>query len=157
MNIRALQREDKEPIRQILITTDVFTDGEIKVALELIEICLDDPHQQDYEIFCCINEHQCLAGYICVGPTPGTDGTFDLYWIAVAPAEQGKGVATALLEFVEQHLRSKGGRMLIAETSSTPKYEKTQAFYLNKGFAQSARVYEYYRPGDDLIIYSKHL
>jgi len=157
MNIRALQREDKESIRELLIATDVFNNDEINIALELVEICLDDPRQQEYEIFCCIEEQLLLSGYVCIGPTPATDGTFDLYWIAVAPVQQGKGVATELLEFIERRLRAKGGRMIVAETSSTLKYEKTRAFYLNKGFVQVAQIHEYYRPGDDLVIYSKHL
>ena len=157
MNIRPLQREDKEPIENLLRATDVFSDEEIDVAIELIEICLDDEHQKDYEIFSCVDDEQHVAGYVCIGPTPSTQGTFDLYWIAVTPGLHGKGVGSELLRFAEEHLKGNGGRLLIAETSSTLKYEKTRAFYERKGFEQRACIKDYYKSGDDLIIYGKYL
>ena len=45
-----------------------------------------------------------LVGYACWGPTPGTQGTYDLYWIVVDPTWQGKGVGTQLLDAVERAL-----------------------------------------------------
>ena len=68
-----------------------------------------------------------------------------------------KESARELLRFAEEHIRAKGGRLLIAETSSTPKYEKTRAFYERKGFERRACIKDYYKPGDDLIIYGKYL
>src|SRR2546430_6552456 len=35
-----------------------------------------------------------LVVWACWGPTPGTRGTHDLYWIAVDPERQGQGVGT---------------------------------------------------------------
>jgi len=157
MSIRPLRREDKEPIERLLRATDVFSEEEIEVAIELVGIYLDDPDQKDYELFSSIDDSEAVTGYVCVGPTPATQGTYDLYWIAVDPSVHGKGVGSQLLHFVEEHLRSKGGRMLIAETSSTPKYDKTREFYQRKGFVQQARIKEYYKPGDDLIIFGKNL
>jgi ribosomal protein S18 acetylase RimI-like enzyme len=157
MNIRLLQREDREPIENLLRATDVFSEEEIDVAIELIQICLEDAQQKDYEIFSYVNNDQQVAGYVCIGPTPSTQGTFDLYWIAVSPAVHGTGVGSELLRFAERHIRAKGGRLLIAETSSTPKYEKTRAFYERKGFEQRACIKDYYKSGDDLIIYGKYL
>jgi len=157
MTIRPLRREDQEPIERLLRETDVFSEEEIGVAMELVGVYLDDPNQKDYELYSSVDDGGTLNGYVCLGPTPATQGTFDLYWIAVAPSEHGKGVGTTLLEFVEEQLKSRGGRLLIAETSSTPKYDKTRAFYERKGFAPNARIKDYYKPGDDLIIYGKIL
>ncbi len=157
MSIRRLQREDKEPIENLLRATDVFSEEEIDVAIELIQICLEDEHQKDYEIFSYVDDEQRVAGYVCIGPTPSTLGTYDLYWIAVSPVLHGTGVGSELLRFAEEHIKAKGGRLLIAETSSTPKYEKTRAFYERKGFERRASIKDYYRPGDDLVIYGKYL
>jgi ribosomal protein S18 acetylase RimI-like enzyme len=157
MSIRPLQREDKEPIEILLRATDVFSEEEIDVAIELIQICLDDAHQKDYEIFSYVDAEEQVAGYVCIGPTPSTLGTFDLYWIAVAPGLHGKGVGSELLRFAEDHVKAIGGRLLIAETSSTPKYAKTRAFYERKGFEQRGCIKDYYKPGDDLVIYGKYL
>jgi aminoglycoside 6'-N-acetyltransferase I len=157
MSIRPLRREDKEPIHELLRATDVFSDEEIEVAIELIQICLEDENQKDYEIFSYVNTEERVTGYVCIGPTPATLGTFDLYWVAVSPVEHGKGIGSELLRFAEDHIRGKGARFMIAETSSTPKYEKTRTFYEKKGFAKVAHIKEYYKPGDDLIIYGKYL
>ena len=157
MSIRPLRREDKEPIHDLLRATDVFSEEEIGVAIELIQISLEDENQKDYEIFSYTDSEERIVGYVCFGPTPATQGTYDLYWVAVSPSEHGKGIGSQLLQFAEDHIRAKGARFLIAETSSTLKYEKTRAFYERKGFAKVAHVKEYYKPGDDLIIFGKYL
>lgn len=157
MSIRLLRREDREAIHNLLRTTDVFTDEEIAIAIELVQICLDDEHQKDYEVFTCIDNEERVVGYICFGPTPATQGTFDLYWIVVAPLAHGRGIGSELLRYAEDHIRAKGARFLVAETSSTPKYEKTRVFYERRGFNKVAHIKEYYKPGDDLVIYGKYL
>ncbi|MDE3059212.1 MAG: GNAT family N-acetyltransferase [Bacteroidota bacterium] len=157
MTIRCLHREDQEAIKNILTATEMFSAEEIAIAGELMQFYLDDPKQQDYELFTSVDENGNVLGYVCIGPTPATAGTFDLYWIAVQPSTQSRGVGTALLSFVEERLKKKEGRLLIAETSATQKYERTRAFYERKGFVQLARIHEYYKPGDDLIIYGKYL
>jgi hypothetical protein len=54
-------------------------------------------------------------------------------------------------------LREQGCGLLIAETSSTPKYDRTRLFYEKKGFLRLAQIKDYYRAGDDLVIYGKYL
>jgi ribosomal protein S18 acetylase RimI-like enzyme len=98
-----------------------------------------------------------LLGYACYGPTPGTDGTFDLYWIAVHPDAQGTGGGSRLLSEVERHLQSRGGRLLIAETSSRVAYVATRRFYDASGYGEAARVVDFYAPADDRVIYVKRL
>lgn len=154
--IRQLRREDREPLRALLVATAMFTPEEVGIALELIDVVLDRPGQQDYLIRCCETGGE-VAGYYCIGPTPATDGTFDLYWIAVAPAAQGSGIGRFLNAHAEEAARSAGGRLLIAETSSQPKYEPTRGFYLANEYAEVARIRDYYRSGDDLVVYGKYL
>jgi ribosomal protein S18 acetylase RimI-like enzyme len=157
IGIRTLLPSDREPIRRILVSTNVFSDEEVLVALELIDAVLHDPHQQDYEIFTAVNERQDVLGYYCLGPTPLTEGTFDLYWIAVATAMHGRGIGRQLNAHAEGRVRARGGRLLVANTSSQPKYENTRKFYANQGYLESARIKEYYKPGDDLVIYGKYV
>jgi len=96
-----------------------------------------------------------LSGYACYGPTPGTDGTFDLYWIAVHPSAQGTGGGRQLLREVEDRVTAAGGRMLIVETSSRADYEATRRFYDRGGYREGARVRDYYAPQDDRVIYTR--
>lgn len=156
MSIRALRREDKEPLRRLLTATEVFSDDEVGIALELIDTVLDRSGQKDYIINTCEEEGKVL-GYYCVGPTPATTGTFDLYWIAVDPAVQGKGIGKQLNDHAEALIKSLGGRLIIVETSSQPRYERTREFYVRRGYAEMARIRDYYKPGDDLVVYGKNI
>jgi GNAT superfamily N-acetyltransferase len=155
-NIRPLRRSDREPLHRILSETGVFTEDEIGIALELIDMTLDVPDQEDYIIFTYEDSGEVL-GYYCVGPTPGTEGTYDLYWIAASPAAHGTGVGKRLNAHAEAFVAGLGGRLLIAETSSRPHYERTRMFYVRRGYGELARIRDYYRPGDDLVVYGKYL
>jgi aminoglycoside 6'-N-acetyltransferase I len=157
MEVRKTERQDFETIRSIVVATEVFNQEEIDIAVELMEIYLNDANQQDYEMFSYVDGEGKVLGYICIGPTPATVATYDLYWIAVDPAAQSKGIGTVLLNFTEDVLRQRGGRLLIAETSSTSKYDNTRQFYERKKFQKLAHIKEYYKPNDDLVIYGKYL
>jgi len=154
--IRPLRREDREPLRLLLVDTGFFTAEETAIALELIDVVLNNATQKDYIIYT-YEDGNSVLGYYCIGPTPATEGTFDLYWIAVAPAGQGRGIGTALDRHAHDMIRSRGGRLVIAETSSQPRYESTRKFYLARGYAELSRIRDYYRVGDDLVVYGKYL
>jgi ribosomal protein S18 acetylase RimI-like enzyme len=159
-------------IAEILRAARVFSGEEIKVALELFdESCQDcglrtaddrprsqsairNP-QSDYLFLGAFTPEQVLVGYACWGPTPATDRTWDLYWIAVDPALQGAGIGTILIEEVERRLAGQHARMLIAETSSRSDYAATHGFYARRGYTEVARVRDFYAPGDDQIIFVK--
>ena len=157
MKIRSLARKDKAGLLSLLIKTKAFTSKEIDVAMELIDIVLKDKKQKDYTIYCAVNDEDKLLGYICYGLSPMTEGTFDLYWIAVDPDLQDQGVGSLLIDFLEGEVRKIQGRMALAETASIGEYEKTQRFYLHKGFEAVARVADYYYPGNDRITFCKRL
>jgi ribosomal protein S18 acetylase RimI-like enzyme len=80
-----------------------------------------------------------------------------MYWIAVKPSAHGKGVGGKLNEHAEQLIRSHGGRLIVVETSSQPKYEKTRKFYSTHGYIQLSRIRDYYRVGDDLVVFGKYI
>jgi ribosomal protein S18 acetylase RimI-like enzyme len=157
MEIRAFVPKDRGRLHSMLIEARVFTREEIDVAMELIDNVLKDERQKDYKIHCMVDGQDQPVGYICYGPTPMTEGTFDLYWIVVDPNFQGQGIGSKLLDFLEKVLKGMDGRMILAETSSIPEYEETQRFYLQKGFQEVGRVPDYYYPGNDRITYCKRL
>ena len=154
--IRPLRSEDREQILHVLELTGVFSPEELVIARELIDTVLEKPEQPDYSIYV-YDEDGAVRGYTCFGPTPGTEGTYDLYWIAVHPALHGSGIGGALDAHAEMLIRSRGGRLMIAETSSRPEYDTTRAFYGKRQYAELARIPGYYRPGDDLVVYGKYL
>ena len=157
MKIRPLAPKDRARLHSILIDTRVFSIEEIDVAMELVDIILKDPNQKDYKIDCMVDSQDQLLGYLCYGHVPMTRGTFDLYWIGVDPTFQGQGIGSRLVDFLEEVLRGTGGRMILADTSSIPEYEKTRQFYREKGFREVARVSDYYDEGNDRITFCKRL
>ena len=157
ITIRQLQPADREPIWIILEETSVFSKEEIQIALELTDTALNDPSQNDYQIYSGISPEGNLLGYYCVGPTPLTIGTYDLYWIAVKPSIHNRGIGKQLLDHAESLISAQGGRLVIAETSSQPKYENTRKFYLRAGYKELARIKDYYKKDDDLVVYGKYV
>ena len=157
MKIRPLFEKDRARLLSILVKTRAFTSAEIDVAMELIDIVLKDQNQKDYRIDCMADDQDQAIGYICYGSAPMTQGTFDLYWIAVDPDSQEKGVGSDLLSFLEKVVRAEGGRMVLADTSTIPQYEKTRKFYLKNGFEEVARIRDYYYSGNDRITFSRRL
>ncbi|HUF30074.1 MAG TPA: GNAT family N-acetyltransferase [Gemmatimonadaceae bacterium] len=98
-----------------------------------------------------------LVGFACYGPTPGTDRTYDLYWIAVDPANGRAGIASLLIDEVERRLQGHAARMLVVETSSRSDYLPARGFYARRGYAEVARVAGFYAPDDDRIILTKRI
>ncbi len=98
-----------------------------------------------------------VAGYACFGIAPLTDGVYDLYWIAVDPALHGRSIGQAILQEVERRVRDAGGRMVLLETAGKPSYAATRAFYERAGYIEIARIPDFYRVGDDKIVYARRV
>lgn len=163
IRLGGLRPRDRARVAELLVSTAVFSAEEIDVALQLFDASVsdrdtgaDDAHVADYE-FTGAFEGDRLVGYACSGPTPATEGTFDLYWLAVDAAAQGKGIGTTLVREVERELRDRGARMLLVETSSRPDYSNTRAFYARCGYTEAARIRDFYAPADDRIMLTTRL
>ena len=154
--IRPMEPRDKEPVIGHVRATGFFTPAEIVVAEELMDIYLEDPEQKDYRIVVVENEGKDAVGYMTWGPTPLAEDAYDIYWMAVSPAEQGRGQGKALISWVEDEVRRRDGRMIIIETSSQPKYQATRQFYIDLDYKEVARIPDFYRAGDDRVIYAKY-
>jgi GNAT superfamily N-acetyltransferase len=148
--------EDRPGIVKILAHTPEFKPPELNVAEEVIDSYLEDPVGSGYHVLVA-DSGSTLVGYICYGPTPLTEGTWDIYWMAVAPDKQGQGIGSALLAAAESGIRDAEGRLAIIETSSTPAYEKTQRFHFSHGYGIIACIPDFYMPGDDKLILQKRL
>ena len=175
MRLGPLSRRDRPRLAELLAATGAFNAEEIEVALGLFDVSpqedgspqgfalRDDTSptpdsEGDYEFLGAFDEgNERLLGYACFGATPATDGTYDLYWLAVDPAAQGRGVGTALVRAVERKLLDRGARLLVVETSSRPDYAGTRRFYARSGYTEAARVRDFYAPADDRIVLTTRL
>lgn len=150
LRVAPLPPDQRSRIESILRATAVFSEAEVDVALELLDA--DD----DYEFVGAFLSDQ-LVGYACYGPTPATDRTWDLYWIAVHPDAQGSGAGGALMEEVERRLAGRSARLLVVETSSRDDYAPTRRFYDRRGYREAARIRDFYAPGDDRVVLAKRV
>jgi len=168
----ALSPRHRHRISEILHACQLFREEEIAVALELFDSALGvtsgahdakmqktmtPPASSDYVFLGAFTPEDELAGFACYGPTPGTDRTYDLYWIAVDSDRQRTGSGTILLNEVERRLKGLNARMVVAETSSRSDYEAARGFYLRHGFVQAAKARDFYAPADDRITFTKRL
>ena len=156
IHIRPMTQGDKPGIMRILGTTPEFKPSDVVVAEEVIDSFLCDPAGSGYHILIA-EVDKTVAGYIGYGPTPLTEGTWDIYWIAVAVEKQSQGIGSALLQSAEGKIKEAQGRLVIIETSSTPEYEKTRRFHLGHGYELIARLPDFYAPGDDKLLLQKRL
>ena len=86
-----------------------------------------------------------------------TQGTWNLLAIGVRPDHQGRGIGAGMVASLEDMLAQRGERLLIVETSGLPDYEPARRFYRSLGYAQEARIPEFYAAGDDKIVFWKLL
>jgi len=157
MKIRKIEPGDRAGLKALLNAQTHFNPKEIKVALELIDIALTHPSQEDYVIRIAEESGGEVTGFICHGKAPLTDAVYDIYWIVVHPAFWNQGLGSTLLRQAEADLRRRRARLLLIETSSKPAYEGPRAFYRKHGYQEQARILDYYLVGDHKIIFGKTL
>lgn len=155
--IRPIEAKDRGAIRELIDGTGAFKPHEVDVAMELVDIALTRPGQEDYRPFVLVEDEGTVAAYACFGKNPMTEATFDLYWLATRADRMGKGYGRKIVAFVEGEARRLGGRLLVIETSSKESYGTTREFYLKIGCTLAAQLPGYYAEGDDKLIYLKKL
>ncbi len=155
MDIRVLEGKDREALASLIRRIETFSPEEVACALELVDLALQ-PNNRDYKILVADREGK-LVGYVCYGPTPMTEGTYDLYCIASDPSVRGQGVGASLIAGMEGDLRRQKARLIRVETSATEAYGPTRGFYASMKYTEEARIRDFYKVGDDLIMLTKRL
>lgn len=153
--IRSIKPFDVEGLEKLLKKIPNFNEAEVKVAMELIEITVNNPDQTDYNIFV-YEEDGRILGYHCTGKRPLTDAVYDLYWIVADPEHSGKGIGKNLLEHAENFVKERKGRWILAETSSKESYRSTQSFYFRNNYTIISEIKDFYSVGDNLLIFGKY-
>lgn len=150
-------RPNEEPMLVALTeATGFFHADEIEIVREMFADFVRAPDSDEYT-WLVYRAHADGAplGFAVYGPASLAVGTYDLYWIVVDPAQQGKQIGSALLTAVEDDLKAHAARQLYIETSDKPLYAPTRAFYERRGYTRAAHFADYYAPGDGKVIYFK--
>jgi ribosomal protein S18 acetylase RimI-like enzyme len=154
--IRATTTADTPELVTLTAATGFFKPSDVEILREVLD---------DYHAFNESDGHRALTyerdghviGVAYYAPVSMTVGTWTLWWIAVSKVTQSRGIGGELLRHAEQDVISRGGRLMLIETSSVEMYAPTRKFYLKHGYEQEALVRDYYTDGDGLVIFRKLL
>lgn len=158
MSIQSPQPTDLPTIARIAESSQVFNADELQAVREMLHAFFDPAPNDDYEFVICRNGNpDSVAGFACFGPTPFTDRVWDLYWLCVDRAQQGAGIGSQLLQYVEDMLRARGARAIYLETSDSEAYAPARRFYEHHGYERVACLEDFYKRGESKVIYRKVL
>lgn len=154
--IRPITSDDREDIISLIKAVGLFESDEvIEIAGMLSEHLSDSSNNRD--LWFTENGEGKLVSVAYVAPERMTEGTWNLYLIAVHPNYQKQGHGVALLHHIEQTLAIQGARVLLVETMSLDEFSYVRAFYNKNGFVEEARIREFYAAGADKVIFWKAL
>jgi GNAT superfamily N-acetyltransferase len=150
------QDEDTQRVRRLVEITGFFSSAEVNVAAELVDERLAKGPESGYH-FVFAEHYGRLIAYSCYGPIPCTASSYDLYWIAVHPDFQGRGIGRRMLVETERLIKQAGGTRIYVDTSQRVQYASTRAFYENCGYRLESVLTDFYSQGEGKVIYCKSL
>ena len=150
--IRKVERADLPALKIVLDSSELFPSAMLD---DMINDYLINEQSTDIWFTATDQGTPISIGYCA--PERMTDGTYNLYAIAVSKDQQGKGIGKQMMTYIENELRDSGHRILIVETSGLPAFELTREFYVKCHYIQQAVIPEFYEAGDDKVVFWKKL
>ena len=152
MEIRRINKQDLEGIKAVLDSSELFPSDLLD---DMIHDFLTNPNSEEVWLTTVAEGTPISMAYLA--PERMTEGTYNLYAIAVDKSHQGKGIGGQLMDYIEDHLRGAGHRVIIVETSGLPDYELTRKFYHKKQYQEEAVIRDFYQEGEDKVVFWKKL
>ena len=157
-NVRPVVPNDIPALKAVIDANDLFPS-------DMLDDMMSDYFANDdsrdiwltYEDEKPVARRSLAVGIAYCAPEKMTEGTWNLYLIAVHPDYQGQGIGTSIMRYIEQMLAARGERLLLVETSSLASFEGTREFYRKCGYEQEAQIREFYQAGEDKIVFRKSL
>jgi ribosomal protein S18 acetylase RimI-like enzyme len=151
-NIRPIVATDVPFLKAVIDATEMFPS---EMLDDMIADYLDNPDSTD--IWFSYQEDKNPVAVAYCAPERMTDGTYNLYLIAVHPSYQSGGRGAAMMQYIEQLLAEEGVRILLVETSGLEEFARTRAFYHQCNYTEEARIREFYAEGEDKVVFWKKL
>lgn len=150
--IRSVEKGDVDALKSVLDSSELFLS---EMLDDMISDYFNNPASEHIWFTKVQNGIPVSIAYCA--PEMMTEGTYNLYAIAVDKKEQGKGIGTEMMQYIENRLRKEGNRILIVETSGDSEYELTRKFYSTCNYVQEARIRSFYSETEDKVIFWKAL
>lgn len=151
-----LRLSDSAAVRRLVCDTKVFSAVEVGWAVELVDETLKRGPATGYH-FLFADGTETLDGYTCFGPIDGTDNRFDLYWVVVSPAAQGRGLGKRLLGESMNAARKLDAAHMFIDTSTRADYAPARALYEALGFEHMGTLVDFYSDGDGKALFGRKL
>lgn len=152
MNIRPSTTTDIPALKEVIDSSELFPSEYLD---DMIAPYLQRAAPQEIWLTTVLEE-QVVAITYCA-PERMTEGTYNLYLIAVRKEAQGKGVGRKIMTHVEQLLQQQGARVLLVETSGLAEFELTREFYDKCQYHREAVIRDFYQEGEDKVVFWKKL
>jgi len=152
----AVRLKDAERIRSLVAATGAFSLYQTEAVSESVDLRLTNGVSAGFDFVLAERDGR-LVGCASFGRVGGTEGSFTLYWVAVEPTAQSKGLGSLLLEKAEAVMRSMAGVSVYADASTTEQHKSYRSFLVSMGFHEQTRLEGYYRKGESRIIFEKLL
>ena len=153
--IRPATSDDKAALMALAEETDMFTGDELEGLAGLLSEYFDGKLGEDHVWL--VDDDGGLQGAAYYAPEVMAYGVWNLLFIGIPLAERRRGRGEALLRHVERTLTERGERLLLVETSGLEAFEPARRFYRKNGFEEEARIREFYKAGDDKVVFRKAL
>ncbi|MEM6963822.1 MAG: N-acetyltransferase [Bacteroidota bacterium] len=150
--IRAVRKEDVPHLKDVLDSIELFPSDMLD---GMISNYFDDPKTEEIWFTATEDDRPLSIGFCA--PEQLTEGTYNLYAIGVKSDLQGQGVGEKMMAYLEAQLSATGQRILIVETSGTDELALTRKFYEKLGYHKEAVIRDFWKDGDDKVIYWKKL
>jgi ribosomal protein S18 acetylase RimI-like enzyme len=154
--IRPITSDDTSALVELICSSGLFR----KEDAYSIQAMLDEYHSRADEggrQIIALAENGSLAAVAYFTPKEFTDRVWELLMIAVSGSRQRQGLGSRLLLNVEESIRALNGRLLLIETSDRSSFERTRSFYQKHGYAEVARIPDYFTDGDGKVSFIKRL
>ena len=151
IRIRMLAATDTAGVEHVLETSGLFPPD---LLGPMVAPYLDGTAQ---DIWLVATRANTVVGFAYAAPERMTEGTWNMLAIAVDEVAQGQGIGRQIVAHLEQILLEQKQRLLLVETSGLADFDATRRFYRTLGYAEVARIPDFYQAGEDKQIFCKAL
>ncbi len=152
LQIRKVVPEDVDALKEVIDTNTLFSSSLLE---EMMNDYFTNPSTRDIWL-----TEESTGGPVAIlycAPERLTEGTYNLYLIAVHKNYQGKGIGARMMSYLEAFIKDIGERVLLVETSGLPEFARTRKFYDQCGYNREALIRDFYREGEDKVVFWKKL